>query len=81
MKDGSGDFENIKEMKRLEKELRSEAREIKRALSLLNEDCVRSRKPKRKETREIETICSDSETYLSLRESFKLWNCLKKRRR
>ncbi|XP_022834564.1 uncharacterized protein LOC111362220 [Spodoptera litura] len=52
------DLKKIKEMKRLEKERKSRAREIKKALSLLNED----------KTKEIETSSSDSET-ISLRES------------
>ncbi|GBP21502.1 hypothetical protein EVAR_12103_1 [Eumeta japonica] len=55
--------------KRLEKEQKSKAREIKRALSLLNEDCDKSSKPKRKKTKEIETISSNSETDVILRES------------
>lgn len=63
------ELEKIKEMKRLEKERKSKAREIKRALSLLNEDYVKSSKPKRNKTKEIEIICSDSETDISLRES------------
>ncbi|KAI4456655.1 hypothetical protein MML48_8g00010095 [Holotrichia oblita] len=56
-------------MKRLEKERKSKAREIKRALSLLNEDCDKSSKPKRNKTKEIETSSGDSETDVSLRES------------
>lgn len=63
------ELEKIKEMKRLEKERKSKAREIKRALSLLNEDYVKSSKPKRNKTKEIEILCSDSETDFSLRES------------
>ncbi|GBP24317.1 hypothetical protein EVAR_9415_1 [Eumeta japonica] len=54
-------LEKIKE-KRLEKERKSKEREIKRAFSLLNKDCDKSSKPKRKKTKEIETISSDSET-------------------
>ena len=62
------DLGKIKEMKRLEKERKSRAREMKKALSLLNEDYDRSSKPKRNKTKEIETSSSDSET-ISLRES------------
>ncbi|XP_044762023.1 uncharacterized protein LOC123319221 [Coccinella septempunctata] len=63
------ELEKNKEMKRLEKERKSKAREIKRALSLLNEDCDKSSKPKRNKTKEIETTSSESETDVSLRES------------
>ncbi|CAB3229729.1 unnamed protein product [Arctia plantaginis] len=63
------ELEKIKEVKRLEKERKSKARELKRALSLLNEDYDRSSKPKRNKTKELETVSSDSETNISLRES------------
>ncbi|CAH2097441.1 unnamed protein product [Euphydryas editha] len=62
------ELEKIKHIKRLEKEHKSKAREIKRALSLLNEDCDKSSKPKRNKTKEIKTNSSDSED-VSLRES------------
>lgn len=63
------ELEKNREMKRLEKEQKSKAREMKRTLNLLNEDCDKSSKPKRKKTKEIETVSSDSETDVTLRES------------
>lgn len=63
------DLIKIIEMKRLEKERKSRAREMKKALSLLNEDYDRPSKPKRNKTKDIETISNDSEMDISLRES------------
>lgn len=63
-------LEQSKQMKRLEKERKCKAREIKRALSLLNEDNTVPSKQKRNKTKESNIIlCSDSETDISLRES------------
>ena len=63
------ELERIKELKKLEKERKSKARKMKRTLSVLKEDYLKTSTQKRNETEKIAISDSDSDTDINLRES------------